>query len=570
MPNEWLWKMVEHNAATTLLKLGDWTVEPAANRLFRGDKEVRVEPKVMRVLTYLVERRGEVVSRHDLETHVWSGMIVTDDAVTNTVIKLRRALGDNARSPRYIETIAKTGYRLIAETSVAEPTAQPAPGMSVPVLGGRLGRLWRKTLVAGLGLLLGGSILWWATVPVGTPPADEAVDGVPVIAVLPFESLSADPDQDYFANGITEDLITDLSKLGGLRVVARNSAFAYRGGAEPAGEIGRQLHARYILRGSVRRAGERLRINIRLTDTEDGSNRWAERYDRKIADIFHLQDEITHHVVSALQVELSAGDRERLVRDYATNIEAYDLFLRGMDLYGRRTGEANELAKAFFERAIAIEPGFARAYAALALTHATAVVNSWGVSLDESLAQAESLTQKAMQLDDGLPQVHFAAGLVEMYRRNYAVAMDELARAIELKPSYADAHALLGWVLHFAGRPQEGLTALAQATDLNPRVPATYQLVEGALHYALEDTAEATRVLELAVGNNPSYQLVRVYLAAAYAAAGDFEEAGWQVAEVLTLNPDFSLADVERGAPIRDPDYEERFLRDLQRAGLSY
>ncbi|MGD8956015.1 MAG: winged helix-turn-helix domain-containing tetratricopeptide repeat protein [Chromatiaceae bacterium] len=562
--------MTGYSTAATLLKIGDWTVEPAANRMFRGDKEVRVEPKAMRVLTYLVERRGEVVSRHDLETQVWSGMIVTDDAVTNTVIKLRRALGDNARSPRYIETIAKTGYRLIAETSAVEAAAEPAPDASVSVPGRRLDRHWRKTLIASLGLLLGGSILWWATVPLGTPPADEPVGGVPVIAVLPFESLSADPGQDYFANGITEDLITDLSKLGGLRVVARNSAFAYRGDAESEGEIGRQLHARYILRGSVQRAGERLRINIRLTDTEDGSNRWAERYDRKIADIFLLQDEITHHVVSALQVELSADDRERLVRDYATNIEAYDLFLRGMDLYGRRTGEANELAQGFFERAIAIEPGFARAYAALALTHATAVVNSWGASLDESLAQAETLTRKAMQLDDSLPQVHFAAAIVGMYRGNYAAAMEELARAIELKPSYADAHASLGWVLHFAGRPREGLTALAHAIDLNPRVPATYQLVEGALHYALEDTAEAIRVLELAIANNPSYQLVRVYLAAAYAAAGDLNEAGWQVAEVLTLNPNFSLADVERAAPIRDPAYKERFLRDLQRAGLTY
>jgi TolB-like protein/DNA-binding winged helix-turn-helix (wHTH) protein len=562
--------MTGYSTAATLLKIGDWTVEPAANRLFRGDKEVRVEPKAMRVLTYLVERRGEVVSRHDLETQVWSGMIVTDDAVTNTVIKLRRALGDNARSPRYIETIAKTGYRLIAETSAVDAAAEPAPEASVSVPRRRLDRLWRKTLVASLGLLLGGSILWWATVPLGTPPADEPVGGVPVIAVLPFESLSADPGQDYFANGITEDLITDLSKLGGLRVVARNSAFAYRGDAESEGEIGRQLHARYILRGSVQRAGERLRINIRLTDTEDGSNRWAERYDRKIADIFLLQDEITHHVVSALQVELSADDRERLVRDYATNIEAYDLFLRGMDLYGRRTGEANELAQGFFERAIAIEPGFARAYAALALTHATAVVNSWGASLDESLAQAETLTRKAMQLDDSLPQVHFAAAIVGMYRGNYAAAMEELARAIELKPSYADAHASLGWVLHFAGRPREGLTALAHAIDLNPRVPATYQLVEGALHYALEDTAEAIRVLELAIANNPSYQLVRVDLAAAYAAAGDLNEAGWQVAEVLTLNPNFSLADVERAAPIRDPAYKERFLRDLQRAGLTY
>jgi len=564
--------MAENGTVDGMFRVGDWTVEPAANRLFCKDKEVRVEPKAMRVLTYLVERRGEVVSRQDLEAAVWTGMIVTDDAVTNTVIKLRRALGDNARDPRYIETIAKSGYRLIAETSAAEVTAQGVSAKPHAGTASRLERLWRKTLFAGLGLLLGGSILWWLAVPfeTETTPAGQALVGKPVIAVLPFDNLSADPEQEYFANGITEDLITDLSKLTGLRVVARNSVFAYKGSAETEAEIGSQLDARYILKGSVRRAGERLRINIRLIDTQNGSNRWAERYDGKFTDIFHLQDEITHHVVSALQVELSSDDRERLVRDYATSIEAYDLFLRGLDHYGRRTGEANALAKGYFERAIEIEPGFARAYAALALTHTTALGNNWGASAEESLAQAEVLTRKAMELDDGLHQVHFAAGLIEMYRGNYTAAMDEMARAIELKPSYADAHALRGWVLHFAGRPREGLAAMEQAVDLNPRVPATYQLVEGALHYAMGETSEAIRVLERAVGNNPNYQLVRVYLAAAYAAAGELEQASWQVAEVLTLNPGFSLDDVERGAPIRDPDYKERFLRDLQRAGLSY
>lgn len=229
--------------------------------------------------------------------------------------------------------------------------------------------------------------------------------GVPVIAVLPFENLSADPEQDYFSDGITEDLITDLSKIAGLRVVARNSAFAYRGSAETQQQIGSELNARYILKGSVRRAEDRLRINVRLTDARDGSNRWAERYDRMISDIFRLQDEITNRVVSVLQVELSSRDRERLVRDYATSIEAYDLFLRGLDHFGRRSIEDTALAKEYFEQAIKIEPSFARAYAGLALTYTANLVNGWGGSLEQSLAKAESLTSKAKQWDDRVPQV---------------------------------------------------------------------------------------------------------------------------------------------------------------------
>jgi TolB-like protein/DNA-binding winged helix-turn-helix (wHTH) protein/Tfp pilus assembly protein PilF len=556
--------MQEAHRRTTPFKVGDWTVDPAANRLFRGEREVRVEPKVMRVLTYLAERQGEVVSRHDLEAHVWTGMIVTDDAVTNTVIKLRRALGDKARNPAYIETIAKSGYRLIAKVSAVatqDDSTTPAPHGQPS---------WSKILIIGL-LVLSGTLVFWFTArpPVSTPdPIAHIPAPGPLVAVLPFENLSADPEQDYFSDGITEDLITDLSKIAGLRVVARNSVFAYKGSTETEQQIGADLRARYIVKGSVRRAEQRLRINVRLADATDGSNRWAERYDREISDIFRVQDEITRRVVGALRVTLSSDDRQRLLRKYTASVEAYDLFLHGLDHYGRRSGEDNALAKDFFERAIAIDPGFARAYAGLALTYTINAVNGWGATLEQSLTQAEALVNKAQELDADLPQVHFVTGEVQMYRGNYVAALDEVARAIELKPSYADAYALLGWVLHFAGRPQEGLVAMQRAIELNPNVPGAYRMVQGALRYALEEFTEAVRMLELAVEGNPNYQLARVFLAAAHAAAGHEEEAKWQISEILMLNPDFSLADVERGAPFRDPAYRERFLRDLKRAGL--
>ncbi len=566
--------MAESSVTTVPFHVGDWTAEPAANRLFRADAEVRVEPKVMRVLAYLVAHRGEVVSRRDLEANVWTGMIVTDDAVTNTVIKLRKALGDNARDPRYIETIAKSGYRLIAQTDVvAVPAAADAAPVGAPqekVPANRPGgRSWSKIFVAGLLGLIVILAMWLTRSPLEVTPHRVTPTAKPTVAVLPFENLSADPEQDYFSDGITEDLITDLSKVAGLRVVARNSVFAYKGSIDTEQRIGAELRVRYIVRGSVRRSDGRVRINVRLTDAEDGSNRWAERYDRTISDIFRLQDEITQRVVTALRVELSSGDRQRLFRNYANSVEAYDWFLRGQDHYARRSGEDNALAKEFFERAINIEPGFARAFASLALTYTVDGVNGWGSSLEESLAQAETLALKARGLDADLPQVYFVMGQVEMYKRNYDAALDEMARAVELKPSYADGYALLAWILHFAGRPEEGLAAMAQAVDLNPRVPAVYRLVEGALRYELEEIPETIRVLELAVENNPNYQLARVFLAAAYAAAGQLEAASWQVTEVLALNPDFKLDDFERGLPMRDPNYQERFLRDLRRAGLA-
>jgi TolB-like protein/DNA-binding winged helix-turn-helix (wHTH) protein/lipoprotein NlpI len=560
--------MVGENFAAERFRVGDWTVDPAANRLSRLDEEVRVEPKVMRVLSYLAERRGEVVSRHDLEANVWTGTIVTDDAVTNTIIKLRKALGDSAREPIYIETIAKSGYRLIAETSMLEPTVDAGSKTGSEERNPPRGQpSWLQILFLGL-LVLSGVLIFWLT---ASPPAVEPkpAEPGPVVAVLPFENLSGDAEQAYFSNGITEDLITDLSKIDGLRVVARNSAFAYRGSTESEQQIGVELGARYLVKGSVRRSDDHLRINVRLIDAADASNRWAERYDRRISDIFAVQDEITRKIVSALEVTLSSRDRSNLIKDYATSVEAYDLFLQGMDHYGRRSGEDNALAREYFEQAIAIEPGFARAYAALALTHTTSAISGWGAPLEQSLAQAEVLVNKAMQLDDTLPQVHFVMGQVNMYKRDYAAALEAAARAIELTPSYPDAYALTGWILHFAGRPEEGLAAMQQAIALNPRVPAVYHLVQGALWYELEEYDRAIRDLELAIGSNPSYQLARVFLAASYVAAGDLDQAQWQMTEALTLNPDFSLSDVERGAPIRDPGYRERFLRDLQSAGLA-
>ncbi len=569
--------MVEKSEAAITFNVCDWTAEPVTNRLFRVDEQVRVEPKVMRVLTYLAERRGEVVSRRELEANVWTGMVVTDDAVTNTIIKLRKALGDNARDPKYIETISKSGYRLITDTSTRTVPAMLSTGAASehhPELRETPQTQWgwSRLLVAGLLGLSGILILWLTVFP--REEIFERGDGTPttrpVVAVLPFENLSTDSEQDYFSDGITEDLITDLSKVASLRVVARNSVFAYKGSTETEQQIGSQLRARYIVKGSVRRAEQRLRINVRLTDARDGRNRWAERYDSKISDIFHLQDEITHRVVSALRVELSPSERQRLVRDYTTSVEAYDWYLRGLEHYGRRSGEDNVLAKEFFERAIAIEPGFARAYAGLALTYSINSINGWGKSLKQSLAKAESLALKARQLDENLPQVQFVMGEVEMYRYNYTAALDQLAQAIELKPSYADAYALLAWILHFTGRPEEGLAAMDQAIDLNPRVPGAYRMVQGALRYELEEIGEAVRLLELAVEINPNFQLARVFLAAAYTAAGQSEAANWQVMEIFTLNPEFSLSDVDQGSPIRDPIYKERFLRDLQSAGLSY
>ncbi|MDZ7750645.1 MAG: tetratricopeptide repeat protein [Gammaproteobacteria bacterium] len=350
--------------------------------------------------------------------------------------------------------------------------------------------------------------------------------------------------------------------------MAHNSVLAYRGSAESESVIGGEVGARFIVKGSVQRAGRRLRINVNLVDVVEGHNRWSERYDRELADIFRIQDEITAQVVAALQIELAPGERQRVIRRYATSVEVYDELLRGLDLLGRRASADNLQARAHFERAIELDPRFARAYAGLALTYALHAVYGHGARVTESLARAEAVARQGLAIDGNLPQLRYALATVELYKGNPAAAIAEVSHALELRPSYADAHALLAWILHFAGRPVEGLEAMSQAIALNPRVPALYRTVKAALHYELGQLEQALQLLEESVGINPDLLLTRLFLAAVYAATGQLDAARWQVEEIRALDPAFAL-DLDYGFPIRDPQYRERFLNDLARAGLA-
>ena len=551
---------------------GDWLVDPDANEIHLGGKTLKLEPKVMRVLCLLAEHPGKVISREELESQAWSGMVVSYDAVSNTIIKLRKAFGDDSRNPRYIETISKSGYRLIAEvgqvqsaTPVAEPERSEHSVQSTRPVSPR------KRLLPALTFLLAVvAVGLWLMSPENDPPrqTESPAPPKPAIAVLPFDNLSGDPGQEYFANGITEDLITDLSKLSGLLVVARNSAFAYKGSVEDEQTIGRELGVDYLLKGTVQRSGGRVRINVRLTDSHTVNNLWAERYDREIDDIFAIQDELAAQIVSALEVEIAPEDRSRMARNYIASVQAYDELLKGLDHYGRRSFEDNELAKFHYERAIKLDPGFARAYAGLALVYSRDVVDGWDLAAHDSLERATELADEAERLDPSVPQIFFVKGQVELFRRNYEEAIRHAEHAISIKPNYADAHALLGWILHFAGRPSDGLASMERAVRLNPRVPSVYRLVRGALYYSQGDIDKALSDFEPAVDISPTYQQLRISLAAAYAAAGRLDEAQWESGELLALYPEFSVSYVERSFPIRDPGYLERFVADLRKAGL--
>lgn len=561
-----------------------WRVEPDTLHIYHPstDVKVKIEPKVMKVLVFLASKQGEVVTRDELEANIWAGRVVGYDALANTIIKLRKAFGDKSRHPRIIETIPKTGYRLIAEVqqSVSESITEPDVELTsteqvLPEPTKRLSIKPGYLVLLLLGLVLSTGLIRWLTTTnesspqLNTPPWNMASYEKPSVAVLPFLNVSADPVQEYFSDGITEDLITDLSKIQGLNVMARNSVFAYKGSLANEQSIAQELGVNYVLKGSIQRSKNRMRINVQLINAIDGRNLWAERYDRELGDIFNLQDNLVAHIVAALKIELTPVELENLSRKYIASVDAYDEFLKGLEHHGRRSPDDDQLAKTHFRKAIELDPGFARAYAGLALLYSRNAMDGWGTSAQESLSEASSLAQRALQLDRTIPQIYFVMSQIRLSQGNYADAITNIEKAITLNPSYADGYALLGWILHFAGRSKEGLDVIHRAIRLNPGTPAIYGLVQGALHYSRGEFEQAIKVLKHGEEISPHFQQLRVWLAAAYVSAGYLEEANWEITEILTVNPDFSLKTVENAFPFRDPLYRERFVADLRKAGLS-
>jgi adenylate cyclase len=325
----------------------------------------------------------------------------------------------------------------------------------------------------------------------------------PSIVVLPFVNLSKDPDQEYFSDGITEDLTSDLSQLSNLFVIARNSAFTYKGKAVKVQDVSKELGVRYVLEGSVRKADDQVRISAQLIDATTGSHQWAERYDRPLKDIFALQDEIVQKIVTNLQVEVPAAEFARVRRIPTDNLTAYDSVLRGMEAFNRLTKEANTQARQLYERAIKLDPQYAEAYSYLSWTYYLEWV--WGWSQDpQTLEHALEMEQRAVTLDDSLPVAHALLGMIYALQQQYEQAITQGERAIALDPNNADTYARQAQVLSLAGRPEEALRAVEQAMRLNPRYPPWYLDELGWAASWTGRYAEAIATLKAVISQNPN------------------------------------------------------------------
>jgi DNA-binding winged helix-turn-helix (wHTH) protein/TolB-like protein/Tfp pilus assembly protein PilF len=533
------------------LQIGEWWVDPTTNELGRPGSTVRIEPKAMEVLVALAERAGQAVTREELLAGVWPGVVVGDEALTQSIIKLRRALGDDPRSPSYIETISKRGYRLIAPVHRGEGPPSPSPLRRGRALG----------LAAGAVLALGaaGAYLYvygWLRPPI--PPVPDAfVAGdrkeVLTVTVLPFEALGTDVGQMRLAAGIGSDLMTDLSRLPGLRLIAAS-------GAAQSG--------RFVVSGSVQREASALRVNVRLTDSRTSEQLWSQRFERPVGDLFAIQNEISRSLGAQLPGRIGDAERRRIAKRYTHSLEAYEHFLRGQAQLLARQGEEYLQARASYEKAIELDPKFARAYAGLAMTYAMDRRQPTVTQSSAALKRALELAETARQIDPDIPEVHWALGFVHTRGRRHDEAKRALHRAIELNPSYADAYALLGGIHTYIGEPAKSVPLLRSALRLNPDGGYLYYLLLGRAYLFMDDFEQAQINLQEALLRNPVDVESRVYLAATLAALGKQAAAGWEADEIRSLEPGFSARAWLETYPLTSARHRDRLLALTAKVGL--
>jgi adenylate cyclase len=387
----------------------------------------------------------------------------------------------------------------------------------------------------------------WRAAPAESP----TVPDKPSIAVLPFMNMSSDAEQEFFSDGITEDLITDLSKVSGLFVIARNSSFAYKGRSVKVQDIAHDLGVRFVLEGSIR----------------DGGHLWAERFDRDLTDIFETQDEVVEKIVGVLAVTLTKTEEERLTRRGTSSLEAYEFWLRARELFSRATRESVAEAKALHRKAIEADPRFAAPHAGLALAGISEYASGWTDS-ESVLDEAERWAHRALELDPQEPVSHMALGNVLLWRRQHDAALAEFRQMTAIDPNFAQGHMATGLGLTYAGQPAEALEAFAYAMRLDPHYPAIVLHFVAQAHFALGDYDAAIRLLVERIARNPATDSSRMLLAACYGHLGRIDDARAAWAQMLEVNPDFSLAQRERVLPYKDARDFRRIAEGLAKAGL--
>jgi TolB-like protein len=515
--------------------LADHVLDLGRRELRRGAELIDVEPQVFDLLVHLVRNRDRVVGKEEMIATVWAGRIVSDSTLASRLNAARKAVADTGDEQRLIRTYARKGVRFVGDVQV---DAEAEPGN------------------------------------IGEPPPHirPATRGKVCIAVLPFVNLGGDPEQDYFSDGITEDIITRLSRNRSLAVIARTSSFAFRGGAGDVRRIGRNLGADYVVEGSVRRRGPDVRITVQLSDTDGGRQLWTERYDRGLQDIFQVQDEITGTIAARLEPEVGIAEQQRVARKPVQSLDAWDFFRLGTKLFYKPSADANHEAQLLFRRAIELDPELAQAYGFLSYAIVLSMVYFDVEPHQRLLAEALSVARKGVELDDRDAMVRFTYGRALLARGMYTDALAELESARELNPSLAVVHCGLGDSLAYAGRMSEAIPYFQTAIDLSPHDPLrwaflSYRALAHMFAHQFEDAEQwahkASRV------SNCHYW----GFAHRVAALGHLQrptELKQALADLDRVKPDFSQAIARRRLfYVKDATQISTYMDGLAKAGIS-
>lgn len=548
--------------------IADWHVIPAKGELVRDTERIHLEPKVMEVLVYMVSRKGEVITREELERDVWHGAVVGYDSMSATIIKLRKALHDNARQPRFISTIPKRGYQLIAPVEYLNKVQntnlgprkvkdKPKSQEQVKVKSGSLLYVFVLFIAAFLVIFL-----------ITTQQDVMQSESLPTLVVLPFENLGVNVSHDVFADGMTEDIVTDLSRVSSLLVMASNTSFRYKGQQITVKEIAQELKVDFVLKGNIRRTGDVVRINVQLINAKTGFNTWASRYDKNLDKVFGIQDDVINSVVEALAIKMTSLEKQRLKHNATLNLDAYDLFQEGQKISKISTRESHEQARVLYRKAIDIDPTYGRAYGATAYSLAFSFRRGWSDTPIETLDRALALAEQAVALDDSIPQTYWALGYVYLMRKEFDKAKKITAQAITIAPNYADGYGLLSLINKNMGYPEKAIKLISKGMLLNPFYTWDYPYNLGSSYYMLGNYKLAISELEKAQERNENAIPIKLYLAASYIKARRQDDAEWTVEQLLALNPTLTIEHTDKTLPLVESKFKSMLLKDLRLAGV--
>src|SRR5262249_33871210 len=506
------------------VSLGPFRLDLGGRVLSRNGKPVALGRRAMEIHCVLAAARGEIVSKDELMSRVWPGVVVEENTIQVHVSALRKALDEASTGQRHVVTIPGHGYRLVGITSAASDEA------AGPILPDK-----------------------------------------PSIAVLPFQSMSADPEQGYFADGVVEEIITALSRFSGLFVIARNSSFTYKGRAIDVKQVGRELGVRYVLEGSVRRDRKRVRITGQLSDAATGVHLWADRFDGELKDIFGVQEQLTASVVGAIAPKLEQAEIERAKRKPTQSLDAYEYYLRGKASFHQWTRDGNNDALHLFLRATQIDPDFAAAYGMAALCYAQRMMNGWMIDRQQEVTETARLVERAVKLGKDDSVALSSAGIA---RLRVVGDIDGAAalvdRALTLNPNLAQAWYGASFVKNCSGEPEVALQYLNHAMRLSPVDPLMYNMYTGTglAHFLAGRYDEASSWAERALLDNPNFYPALRVAAASHALAGRPEQAKRAMGRLRGLDPALRIWHVRDILPLRRTEDSSRWVEGLRLAGL--